>query len=248
MADLPRRPAALGGLLTFAVLLWAAPSPASSVRELREAATATDPTAPLVAAVALLAWLLAGWLLLTVLLTVASQAPGFVGPASAAVVRRVAPAALRKLVGAALGITIVAGLTATPAGAAPGGGTPVAAPVTSAVATSAPASLDWPGASAPPDLDWPADAPASAPDPRVLATPVAGQQTEAVVVQPGDTLWGLAERSLATSQASPTDRQVAATWPAWWEANREVLGDDPDLLRPGTPLQPPDDGVAPDRS
>lgn len=59
-----------------------------------------------------------------------------------------------------------------------------------------------------------------------------------VVVQPGDSLWSLAEDRLGPQA---TDAQIAQTWPTWWQANREVVGDDPDLLLPGTPLTPPTD-------
>jgi nucleoid-associated protein YgaU len=82
----------------------------------------------------------------------------------------------------------------------------------------------------------------------VLAAPTTtGQAADSVVVQPGDSLWGLAEQALQErQQAAPTDSQVAAAWPAWWSANREAVGDDPDLLLPGTVLQPPADEPSPD--
>ena len=54
--------------------------------------------------------------------------------------------------------------------------------------------------------------------------------------RPGDTLWTLAASRLP---ATATTREVAAAWPAWWSANRTVIGADPDLLRPGQSLQPP---------
>ena len=61
-----------------------------------------------------------------------------------------------------------------------------------------------------------------------------------VVVVPGDTLWDLAERSLRRAGGPPpADAQVAVAWPQWWAANREAVGDDPDLLLPGTVLVPP---------
>jgi nucleoid-associated protein YgaU len=64
-----------------------------------------------------------------------------------------------------------------------------------------------------------------------------------VVVQPGDTLWGLAAQSLHQSGAAPpSDAEVARAWPTWWSANREVIGDDPHLLFPGTVLTSPDQG------
>ena len=103
-------------------------------------------------------------------------------------------------------------LAAGVAGASPA----VAAPVSVAALVQAP-SLDWPTPSRP----------AAAP------TPAAPAQ---VVVAPGDTLWSLAARALGPAA---TDRAVAAAWPAWWAANRDVLGDDPHVLRPGLRLTPP---------
>lgn len=65
-----------------------------------------------------------------------------------------------------------------------------------------------------------------------------------VTVRPGDTLW-----SIAASEAGPgaddSDAGVARRCAAWYAANRPVIGDDPDLILPGTSLQsppPPDEG------
>ncbi|NCT91372.1 LysM peptidoglycan-binding domain-containing protein [Cellulomonas sp. APG4] len=59
-----------------------------------------------------------------------------------------------------------------------------------------------------------------------------GQQD--VVVEAGDTLWHIAARSLD----DPTTAEIAAAWPRWWDANRDVL-DDPDLIHPGQELRAP---------
>lgn len=251
MSAAARRAPAVGALLALVALLLAAPRPAAAVAQLREASTATELTAPLVAALALLAWLLAGWLLLTASLTLLSRVPGSTGRAAATAVRRVAPAALRRLVATALGVSVVAGtLAATPASAAPGPVSPAAAVSPAAPdldwASERPA-LDWPAPPGPaaPALDWPDDPPAAP----VLGAPTSsGQAADAVVVQPGDSLWGLAEQRLAEHGEAPSDASVAAAWPAWWSANRDVIGDDPDLLLPGTTLQPPADAAAPDNA
>ncbi len=58
----------------------------------------------------------------------------------------------------------------------------------------------------------------------------------AVVVQAGDSLWAIAARDLG---ASATPSRIARAWPQWWQANRAVLGDDPDLIHPGTSLTAP---------
>ncbi len=61
-------------------------------------------------------------------------------------------------------------------------------------------------------------------------------------MQPGDSLWAIAEARLEEQAGGEvSDAEVAQAWPSWWQANREAVGDDPDLLHPGTPLVPPTD-------
>lgn len=60
--------------------------------------------------------------------------------------------------------------------------------------------------------------------------------SERVVVRSGDTLWSIAARHLGP-EAAPED--VAAEWPRWHAANRDVIGPDPDLIRPGQVLVAP---------
>ncbi len=57
-----------------------------------------------------------------------------------------------------------------------------------------------------------------------------------IVVRPGDTLWGIVARFLGSA---PSAAQVATTWPHWFAANRRAIGDDPNLIFPGTTLRPP---------
>jgi nucleoid-associated protein YgaU len=56
------------------------------------------------------------------------------------------------------------------------------------------------------------------------------------VVHTGDSLWAIAQRELGTAA---TQRQVASAWPRWWSANRDVIGDDPDVIHPGDRLTAP---------
>lgn len=73
----------------------------------------------------------------------------------------------------------------------------------------------------------------------VTAAPRPGTSVDdEVAVRAGDTLWDIAARHLGPD-ASAVD--IARAWPQWFEANREVVGDDPDLLRPGQLLRPPTD-------
>jgi len=62
-----------------------------------------------------------------------------------------------------------------------------------------------------------------------------------VVVEVGDTLWSIAATQLP---ADATAADVAAAWPGWFEANRDVIGDDPDLVLPGQRLVAPQQEVA----
>jgi nucleoid-associated protein YgaU len=59
---------------------------------------------------------------------------------------------------------------------------------------------------------------------------------EGVVVRRGDSLWSITGRYLGPSA---TADEIAREWPRWHEANRDVIGDDPDLIRPGQVLHPP---------
>ena len=93
-----------------------------------------------------------------------------------------------------------------------------------------------PAVGPPPALDWPTTSATTSRRMAAAGAPTAVPGTADVVVQPGDCLWALAGRSLGPGA---TARRVAATWPTWWAANRTVIGENPDLLRPGTRLRPP---------
>lgn len=57
-----------------------------------------------------------------------------------------------------------------------------------------------------------------------------------VVVKPGHSLWSIAAEHLGVFA---TDAEIAEAWPAWYDANRHVIGDDPSLLQPGQILRQP---------
>lgn len=65
----------------------------------------------------------------------------------------------------------------------------------------------------------------ASPSPQVAASPSASEY----VVQPGDTL-----RSIARDEYGDADQ-----WPRIYDANREVIGTDPDTLQAGTRLRIP---------
>jgi hypothetical protein len=114
---------------------------------------------------------------------------------------------------------------ATPPGPTP---SPVAGPAPAAGATS-------PVAGSPANPPGP---PSATPRPAVeAAARPAGPAI--VVVQRGDCLWDIAARALGDGAS---DADVAAAWPRWYAANRDVVGPDPDLLHPGAVLRPPAGG------
>jgi nucleoid-associated protein YgaU len=73
--------------------------------------------------------------------------------------------------------------------------------------------------------------------PGKTAAPIrAGNPGPAVTVRPGDSLWTIASAELGPAA---TDPQIAIAWPYWYRANRQLIGRDPNLLRPGTRLNRP---------
>lgn len=57
-----------------------------------------------------------------------------------------------------------------------------------------------------------------------------------IEVGPGDSLWTIAARQLGPFA---TDVEIAQAWPLWHRENRQVIGDNPDLLLPGQLLRAP---------
>jgi LysM repeat protein len=132
--------------------------------------------------------------------------------------------------------------------AAPGTASPSTVPTAGPTASS-PAGPD----TAEPAADPPTAPSGAAPSPTPAAAPAEPEPAGAapppgstgasrsttsttVVVRAGDTLWGIARRSLPVDA---TDEQVAAAWPAWYRANQATIGPDPDLIRPGQVLLAP---------
>ena len=121
--------------------------------------------------------------------------------------------------------------------------TPVTSPPAPAATVTTPAPASGGSPTAAPGASWVTPPPLVRPQPdvRVLSpAPRArppGEGREEVVVRRGDSLWSIAARHLG---GDATDAEVARAWPAWFEANRDVIGEDPDLLRPGQLLRPPE--------
>jgi hypothetical protein len=247
-------------LLLAPVLAAAAPSPSTSWATLTGlTGSVTDPLAPLVATLALAAWACSGWLLLVAVTTWGSRLPGAVGRLSRRTSARLAPTSVRALVRVALGATVVASVVGAP-GAFADPPHPAARSYdwpALPVASGPAATFDWPSAAPTPARARPTAGPTHVTAPRstirpdtaagphvprpALPTPaerpVAGP--DALVVQPGDSLWAIAARHLGPTAS---EAQVAQAWPQWWHANRAVVGDDPNLIHPGSHLAPPSQG------
>ena len=117
------------------------------------------------------------------------------------------------------------------AGAAAAPGVTPAQGVTAVPGPGFPLTEDAPG--------WVPTRPIQRPQPSaaLLAPGHARHEAAAVVVHRGDTLWGIVARHLGPHA---TEAEVATAWPQWYAANRSVIGDDPDLIKPGQVLHAPD--------
>ena len=232
-------PTALSAAMAAALLI-VAPLPGEAVATLHsaQALTYAAPDAALLAMAALLAWALLTWLAAGIVLVGAGRLPGVTGRCADAVAGQLLPAGLRRALGVALGASLALGAVAVPASAS--------APASVRTPNAGDASLDWPVPAAPaPAAPTPAPRPAlpahaAVPTP-VPSVPAPFQRAGAsVVVRPGDSLWALADRALSVAaEQAPSNAAIAAAWPTWWAANREAVGDDPDLLYPGTTLFAP---------
>jgi nucleoid-associated protein YgaU len=137
----------------------------------------------------------------------------------------VRPWLIRILVGAALGTTALG-----PSAAA-------ASTTSSPPLPNALAGLplpDRPSGAAPAPAAEPAPdpAPARAPAP----APIASHRAPTHTVAAGESLWSIAADQLAPDAPSA---RVDRAWRDLYDANRSRLGDDPDLIRPGTVLRLP---------
>ncbi|AYD89365.1 LysM peptidoglycan-binding domain-containing protein [Actinomyces lilanjuaniae] len=64
-----------------------------------------------------------------------------------------------------------------------------------------------------------------------------GSPPRSHTVTPGESLWSVTVHSLPAGSSA---EDISAAWPALYEANREVIGPDPAVLRPGTTLTLPE--------
>jgi nucleoid-associated protein YgaU len=199
-------------------------------------------------------WVLAAacwaWGAVGLALTALSVRTGLVGRASGALLHVVLPAGLRQVAAVAVGVSLAT--VPVMATAAPADPSTTSAPSVSAsgsVQKTGPAPAAAPGWADVGTLPAPNPAPDPAPDPAVAqqtgAAPVPDWPTapgaDEHVVLRGDCLWDIATDWLAArSPGGVTPAATASAVHAWWQANAEVIGPDPDLLRPGQVLRAPD--------
>ncbi|WP_029432646.1 LysM domain-containing protein [Blastococcus sp. URHD0036] len=183
---------------------------------------------------ALLAWVAWGWGALGLLLTALSAAPGVLGATARLTGRLVLPASTRRAAAVALGL----GLTV----AGPG--------LVGCSTATEPAARIQSLPLAPPVPDWPAAAPPATSPPSASGDdPVPDWPSGDHVVVRGECLWDIAAADLrARTGSDPGDDDVARAVDAWWAANADVIGPDPDLLLPGQVLRAPVLPVPPSES
>jgi nucleoid-associated protein YgaU len=216
----------------LAALTPALPEMASVLAAPQRAADTTGADALVLAVAGLLAWGVWAWGCLGLALTAASALPGLLGGTARLATHVVLPAGARR--GAAVLLGLGLGVAAPLGGVA---STLLAAPA--AAAAGVDGVPDWPSRSTPSPVDA---APAPAADTAVpdWPDPSATPEPGAHVVVRGDCLWTIAGSRLSGQSATPpSDGDIARAVHAWWTANADVIGPDPDRLLPGQVLRAP---------
>ena len=188
----------------------------------------SNPDAAIVQIGAALLWCVALWLGIGLLATAACQGGGQRGRIARAVSGYLLPAVMRRMLAGAVGIGAVLSPVA------------LAAPANAATAVA-----DSAAAPVLPVPLWPVDIVRSAHDADTplwpvsttgAPTPPTARGSTSVTVQPGDSLWSIAQQQLGP-RATPA--RTTAMWHHWFHANRHVIGDDPSLIHPGQVLHAP---------
>lgn len=222
------------------------------------AAGPASPADGILIVVALGGALLSLWVGLGTALSALSALPGALGQASTLLAARIAPTAVRKVVAFVLGTALSAALVPGTAVARTGHEAPRAAVVASAqyaagalgsavdsapnasfsLVSDAVRAIDTIHATqaiqARNETDR-APAPSWSPE-RSTPSANSGDRVVELVVHRGDSLWSIAARHLGPEA---TASQIDAEWHRWFAANRLVIGDDPNAIRPGQVLSSP---------
>lgn len=201
----------------LAAMWWGTAPPLRAVRS--GAATFDD---LLTLGIAAVGWVAMSWLALVAAAVAMSECSGLVGRWGGWVAQNLAPAAVRRVVIAATGLSVSVLANAPMSTAMP--------ILTSPGATSPATCADGGGGSALPAIGRPAAAETPSPD-----NPSSAARTR-IIVQPGDSLWKIADHALG-GDAAP--RLVAESWPRWFAANRDEIGPDPNRIHAGMRLVAP---------
>jgi resuscitation-promoting factor RpfA len=188
----------------------------------------------LTAALGVLA-LAGGWLALGIVLTLGTRALRCGHTLTGRVARAITPSLVRSLLGGACGAAVLVAPTTAPVALALGADTGHAHSQDCARRSCSDVLSGLPV----PDRPWGTRA-----DPRPTRT-----EPELVRVRRGDSLWAIAAQHLiaqhpaaqdpADHASPPSQAEIAAAWPRWFDLNRTRIGDDPDLIHPGTRLLVP---------
>lgn len=214
-----------------------------TARDAWAAIAATGPAGPadgILLIVGLGGTLLSLWLGLGLTLSALSALPGVLGHLCRLLAARVAPAAVRKVVAFVLGTTLTAALI--PGTAVAGNGHETPRPALVAAAQHRVGAFNGPAVAAPDASFRLVSDPSpvtgvrqAAPSPQ-WSLEESGRPATTVVVLRGDTLWSIAAHHLGPAA---TAADIDAEWHRWHAANRRVIGEDPNLIRPGQLLCPP---------
>ena len=246
-------------VLDAAVLLVLRRAPTAALRHLTsgaawsgsrpgamDAGTGVDGVAASFAAAGL--WVVAAWVALGLVAVIGARLPGLAGRICGAASKALLPSLVRTALAGSAGLGVLC--AAGTAGAVPSPGADSSARATKTVAALRhPAHLrtadSGPGNKPVPAPAWPLTAPAQGttpvPTPTWPATGVADSHrvddpAGTTTVRPGDSLWLIAARRLGADRDTA---HIAAAWPRWYVANRDVIGDDPNYIVPGQVLHPP---------
>ncbi len=216
-------------------------------------------------------WALAAWTGVALVAAAAAELPGVPGRCARWLSRRIVPAVLLRVVAGTAGLSVIVAPAAVSAAASPASSVAAAVvhpslrPAESTPPTVG-GSAAWPTGPSPtpvapsPDAPrWPVSpteppqrtparpappAPPATAVPTAIAAPPASAVADGrsehprVTVRRGDSLWLIAARRLGPHADA---RHVAAAWPTWYAANRDLIGPDPNLIRPGQVLRAPAD-------
>lgn len=189
------------------------------------------------------AGLLLLWLVVGAIVSALALVPGAVGRGAQRAAVHLTPLVVRAIVTALLGGVAAAGVAAP----GPADLEPPARAAAALIVSAAPSSTGrlpepgWPAGELP-QPGWTPERPAAPTTPPsqvgLVSTAPGTEQDgdEHLVVHRGDTLWAIAARHLGPRASAG---EIARAWPRWYAANRDVIGPDPDRLRPGQLLKPP---------